>query len=294
MKHNSLSFIFAASLCAVTLCTATSCSKAQNPKNLPVGASFSIELAPRVHLEVVKIPSTDSFGNYANTKVMAENPSDFNGADNPEEIYVLFGKYEVTQAQWDVVMGDNPSRFKNPDNPVEMVSWDDCQTFLQKLNALSAVKKSGLTFRLPTEEEWEYARRAGSPTSLFGDADCCQLADGTKIEEVEDVAWFKDNSDGKTHPVGQKKPNAFGLYDMYGNVSEWTSGLYDKSGNVAEDGEFHVQRGSDFNTPWLLVSSARFGLSPSDRYRPYDRGWDSPSARYYNVGFRLFASGRAD
>ena len=123
------------------------------------------------------------------------------------------GKYEVTQVQWQAVMGVNPSKFKNADNPVENVSWDDCQEFLKKLNALPSVKKSGLKFRLPFGKEWEYACRAGS-TGGF-----CKLADGTEItfETLGEVAWC----DGKAHPVGQKKPNAFGLYDMNGSVQEW-------------------------------------------------------------------------
>ena len=165
-------------------------------------------------------------------------------------------------------MGENPSSFKGANNPVENVSWYDCQDFLRKLNALPAVKKSGLLFRLPTEEEWEYACRAGA-TGKY-----CLLADGTEMTEdtLGRVAWFKDNADGKTHPVGQKKPNAFGLYDMHGNVWEWTS---------TADGEFRVDRGGG----WF--SSARFCESS-------DRLWNSPSDRGYGLGFRLCASGRAD
>ena len=127
------------------------------------------------------------------------------------------GKYEVTQAQWQAVMGENPSHFKGWNSPVENVSWDDCQVFLKKLNALPAVKESGLVFRMPTAKEWEYACRAGSKGHY------CKLADGTEITEstLGDVAWYDDNSNDKTHPVVHKKPNAFGLYDMHGNVWEW-------------------------------------------------------------------------
>ena len=117
-------------------------------------------------------------------------------------------------------MGENPSKFKGADDPVEWVSWDDCQKFLEKLNALPAVKESGLAFRLPTEEEWIYACRAGAT------GDYCCLADRTEITDstLGQVAWFMERSDEQTHhPVGQKQPNAFGLYDMHGNVFEWTS-----------------------------------------------------------------------
>jgi formylglycine-generating enzyme required for sulfatase activity len=113
------------------------------------------------------------------------------------------GRYEVTQAQWESVMGSNPSHFKGPNRPVEMVSWEDIQPFLQKLNA----RNDGYRYRLPTEAEWEYTARAGVTTIYPG--------------LVDDFAWYDYNSRGETHPVGQKKPNAWGLYDMLGNVREW-------------------------------------------------------------------------
>ena len=129
-------------------------------------------------------------------------------------------KYEVTQALWEAVMGKNPSKFKGADRPVEQVSWDDCQTFLERLNAMPEVKESGVTYRLPTADEWEYACLAGAK------GDYCKLANGTEItqETLGEMAWYgEDFWRGSTHPVGQKKPNAFGLYDMLGNVHEWTS-----------------------------------------------------------------------
>ena len=128
-------------------------------------------------------------------------------------------KYEVTQALWFAVMGENPSEFKGADQPVGLVSWNDCQKFLEKLNALPEVKASGCVYRLPTADEWEFACRAGAT------GDYCKLADGTEItwNTLGTVAWYAENSDKKAHPVGQKKPNAFGLYDMHGNVWEWTS-----------------------------------------------------------------------
>ena len=206
------------------------------------------------------------------------------------------GKYEVTQAQWEAVMGENPSLYKSADHPVENVSWDDCQAFLAKLNAHPAARASGLVFRLPTEEEWETACRAGSTNAY------CRLSDGTEITEATlgRVAWFDENlstrprwlsrflafaeriidrvhevdwSETVTHkPVGRKEPNAWGLHDLHGNVWEWTE---------TADGVSRVYRGGG----WL--DSARFCESS-------DRSWDSPDSRYDDLGFRLCASGRAD
>src|SRR5437667_5221339 len=113
------------------------------------------------------------------------------------------GKYEVTQAQWESVMERNPSRFRGADRPVEQVSWNDVQQFLQKLNA----RGDGYRYRLPAEAEWEYAARAGTSGPYAGNLDA--------------MAWYEQNSGKQTHPVGQKQPNAWGLYDMHGNVWEW-------------------------------------------------------------------------
>lgn len=134
----------------------------------------------------------------------------------------LMGRYEVTQSQWNAIMSKNWSFFKGSDLPVEMVELKDCQEFVRKLNSHPVVMASGMTFRLPTEDEWEYACRAGST------GDYCFLEGGMEITEetLGQVAWTADNSGGKTHAVGQKKPNAFGLYDMLGNVQEWTQSSY--------------------------------------------------------------------
>ena len=115
------------------------------------------------------------------------------------------GKYEVTQRQWQQVMGNNPSKFRGDDLPVEQISWDDCQSFIEKVNA----RLKDNTARLPTEAEWEYACRAGT-TGDFG---------GTG--QLDDMGWYVANSDGTTHPVGQKQANAWGFHDMHGNVLEW-------------------------------------------------------------------------
>ncbi len=182
------------------------------------------------------------------------------------------GKYPVTQAQWQAVMENNPSHFTgDPNRPVENVSWNDVQTFIEKLNA----KESGKLYRLPTEAEWEYASRAGSTTAYsFGD-------DPSQLDEY---AWHGDNAGGTTHPVGQLKPNAWGLYDMHGNVWEWVqdwAGDY-PSGAVTDPtgptkGAAQVVRGGGwFDDARYCRAAFRFHFSPGNRVS--------------NLGFRLARS----
>jgi formylglycine-generating enzyme required for sulfatase activity len=177
----------------------------------------------------------------------------------------FLGKYLVTQEQWEAVMGSNPSYFKGPKNPVEKVSWDDCQKFLGKLNAKGGGGAG--KFQLPTEAQWEYACRAASKTRYcFGD-------DESKLGEY---AWYDKNSGGKTHPVGEKKPNAWGLYDMHGNVWEWCpdwwqDGYYYESPvddpTGAATGRGRVERGGGWNnTARWCRSASRDGLGPGYGY----------------------------
>ena len=173
------------------------------------------------------------------------------------------GKYEVTQAQWLLVMGENPSKFKVMGNPVETVSWEDCQKFLVKLGQLVKDRK----FRLPTEAEWEYACRAGTATRFyFGDNDA----------DLGNYAWFSGNSGSQTRPVGSKRPNPWGLYDMHGNVWEWCADWYGKYefpvGGVVIDpvgpggGETRVLRGGSWNyTPDNCRAANRYSYSPDYR-----------------------------
>ncbi|MFH1421813.1 MAG: formylglycine-generating enzyme family protein [Planctomycetota bacterium] len=190
---------------------------------------------------------------------------------------------EVTQAQWKAVMGNNPSYFQGParaaaggdDLPVEKVSWDDAQEFIKKLNS----KEGKNVYRLPTEAEWEYACRAGSTTRF------CYGDDESKLR---DYAWYQDNSDSKTHPVGTKLPNAWGLYDMHGNVLEWCNDSYDAgyyTSSPANDpqgptsGEGRVLRGGSWNSVVALF------------FRSASRGGDHRSYRLSKVyGFRLARS----
>jgi formylglycine-generating enzyme required for sulfatase activity len=151
----------------------------------------------------------------------------------------------VTQEQWQAVMGDNPSKFKGAKNPVERVSWDDCQEFLKRLNVKS--RHGGGMFRLPTVAQWEYACRAGSTSRHYF---------GNDEDHLGEYAWYRANSGSRTHPVGEKKPNAWGLLDMYGNVREWCQDWYDEgyyANSPADDptgpasGSHRVTRGGSWN-----------------------------------------------
>ena len=179
------------------------------------------------------------------------------------------GVYEVTQAQWKALMGDNPSLQKGDDLPVENVSWEDCQGFLAKLKEKAG---KGMMCRFPTEAEWEYACRAGAKTEYsFGD----------DVGSLEDYAWFGANSQNENHPVGQKKPNAWGLYDMHGNVSEWCSDWFDAAyyaKSPPEDpkgpasGEFRIARGGSWrDDAGSTRSASRYWLVPSRTFSDSDR-----------------------
>ena len=158
------------------------------------------------------------------------------------------GKYEVTQGQWEAVMGSNPSHFSDCGRtcPVEQVSFWDVEVFLGELNRWG----DGATYRLPTEAEWEYAARAGTQTVYhFGD-DAAQLGA---------YAWYRDNADRKPHPVGQKQPNGWGLYDMLGNVREWTADWYAHYPHGARLGPrvFRVNRGGSWHSAAHSCRAAR-------------------------------------
>jgi formylglycine-generating enzyme required for sulfatase activity len=175
----------------------------------------------------------------------------------------------VTQRQWKTVMGNNPSKFKvnSEECPVESVSWNDVQDFILKLNEQEGTD----SFRLPTEAEWEYACRAGSDTAY------CYGDDPVSLEEY---AWYEKNSGRRTHPVAQKKPNVWGLYDMHGNVYEWCQdwlGEYPAepvtNPQGPQTGSFRVLRGGS----WYYFQ----GLA-----RCAARYWDDPYVRDNNIGFR--------
>lgn len=170
------------------------------------------------------------------------------------------GETEVTQALWQAVMGSNPSYFKEDKNPVELVSWNDCQEFIKKLNEMP-----GKNFRLPTEAEWEFAARGGNlrkHTQYAGS------------DSLVAVAWYADNSGNKIHPVAQKKPNELGLYDMSGNVCEWCNdwfgeNYYSNSSSTdpqgSSSGSYRVLRGGWYSSAWGCCLSSRNGNYPESR-----------------------------
>jgi formylglycine-generating enzyme required for sulfatase activity len=188
--------------------------------------------------------------------------------EGPQHVVVIskpfyMGVTEVTQAQYEAVMGTNPSKFKEPTNPVHSVSWDEAVEFCRKLS-----DKTGKTVRLPTEAEWEYACRAGTKTRFsFGDSESA----------LGDYAWFSSNSGQKTQPVGQKKPNPWGLYDMHGNVFEWCADWYGSySSGVSTDpqgatsgGDRVMRGGSWIHGGFRCPCAYRLNFAPAGRNSTY-------------------------
>jgi formylglycine-generating enzyme required for sulfatase activity len=211
--------------------------------------------------------------------LMGSPDSDPDARDNekpPHQVQVngfAIGKYPVTQAQYEAVMGTNPSRFQNnPQNPVEKVSWNDAQAFCRKLSQIT-----GKTYRLPTEAEWEYACRAGTTTRFYFGDDANQLGD---------YAWYYGNSQGTTHPVGQKKPNAWGLYDMSGNVWEWCEDdWYDNYIGAPTDGSAWITNNNDNDYDYRIPRGGSWYNIPNlcrSAFRNYNY-----RRLFFNVGFRV-------
>ena len=166
------------------------------------------------------------------------------------------GKTEVTQALWKAVIGSNPSFFEGDNKPVESVSWDDCQEFISKLNTAT-----GKNFRLPTEAEWEFADRGGNKSNHY---------QYSGSDNIDDVAWYDDNSGDETHDVASKQPNELGIYDMSGNVWEWCSDWYGGYSSKSQtnpkgpgSGSNRVRRGGSWGYfARLCRSSCRFDYGP--------------------------------
>lgn len=197
----------------------------------------------------------------------------------------FLGVYEVTQSQYEKVMGENPSQFRTgaeglnaSDYPVEQVSWEDARAFCEKLSALPEEQRAGRVYRLPTEAEWEMGCRAGTQTAF---------SFGNEVRKLAEHAWYEANSEGRTHKVGIKKPNLFGLHDMHGNVWEWVADWYiehrvqavtDPRGPAR--GTDRVYRGGSWNYGPGYLRSANRTATRSDF-----RGFE-----FLSIGFRVALS----
>ena len=246
-------------------------ANAQTTRQQEPAKELMVDLGGGVHMCLVWIPA-GSFKMGDAKGPVYEQPVHQVNVTKP----FYLGKYEVTQEQWQAVMGNNPSYFKSPTNPVENVSWIDCQSFARRINEKFAI--AGEKYALPTEAQWEYACRAASSTRFFfGD-------DG---KALGDYAWYDDNSGNKTHPVGRKRPNAWGLYDMLGNAWEWCQDWYgadyyaksptdDPTGPPAGTGRSigHVARGGSWDYP-------------AGQYRTLFRDYDAPEYKLDNLSFRI-------
>lgn len=241
--------------------------------------------------------STESCGGFTNSLGMTfrlvpagtftmgsptDEPGRTSEEENQRQVTISESYYiqttEVTQAQWEAVMGVNPSYFANcgDDCPVERISWDDIQDFLSELNKLR--RREG-TYALPTEAQWEYAARSGGETA-FANGGITETGSGYDAN-LDAMGWYRYNSNGTTHPVARKDPNAWGLYDMHGNVWEFVRDLHaayptdpgiDPTG--ASSGSSRVYRGGAWGSDAAECRSAF-------------RSWHMPDVKYYVLGFRL-------
>ena len=249
------------------------------PKNPSSSPSHQVSQSPQIRteilpgnikLEMVKIP-TGSFlmGSVDNDESAYRNEKPQHPV-NLQEFYL--GKYPITQEQYQAIMGNNPSYFENnPKNPVENISWNDAQSFCQNLS-----EKTGKKYRLPSEAEWEYACRAGTQTRYYFGDDVTQLGE---------YAWYYGHSDSKTHPVGEKKPNNWGLYDMYGNVREWCEEGWHKNYEEApKDGTAWNDNHSQTNC--RVVRGGSWNGYPKHCRSAY-RSCNTPDDQDYSIGFRV-------
>jgi formylglycine-generating enzyme required for sulfatase activity len=226
-------------------------AKATDKKAVPGGQSFTENISG-TPIEMVYV----SGGTFLMGSPLSDAERDKDEGPQAEVTVQNFemSKYEITQAQYRAVMGSNPSSFKGDDLPVDSVSWTEAVEFCRKLS-----KASGREYRLPTEAEWEYACRSGTKGPYPGN--------------IESLMWYDANSGNQTHPVGQKQPNGFGLYDMNGNVWEWCQSKYAPYPYRADDGredlqstDTRVMRGGSWRSPAKGCRSAyRRRVPPEDR-----------------------------
>jgi formylglycine-generating enzyme required for sulfatase activity len=242
--------------------------KAAHDLGIPV--AISLDLGNQVTMKLALIPAG---------KFLMGSPVDEKGHfknESPRHVVAItkpfyMSVHPVTQQQYEQVMGENPSDFKGEQNPVETVSWGEALEFCKRVS-----RKTGKRVSLPTEAQWEYACRAGSKTRFsYGDDD--------DYARLDDYAWYDKNCDNRPHPVGQKKPNAWGLFDMHGGVLQWCSDWFAPYANERsqdpegpDSGKTRVLRGGC----WCYGSVA---------CRAAIRGGNSPYDRYRIMGFRVSA-----
>ena len=188
------------------------------------------------------------------------------------------GVCPVTQEQFQRVMGENPSWFAGgPNRPVEYVSWEDAQEFCRRLSALPEEEAAGSPYQLPTEAEWEFVCRAGTTGKWsFGEDESA----------FADHGWYHGNSSGETQPIAQKKPNAWGLYDIHGNVWEWCADWYVEDYYAASPSKDPTGPASGL---YRVLRGGSWYFGPADS-RSASRGWNSPLGRYNACGFRIISS----
>ena len=254
-------------------------SPAPPPQAIVPGEDFSISLPGGETMEMVWIePGEFLMG----SPVEEQGRWSDEGPQTPVRITKGFwmGRYPVTQGQWEALRGNNPSHLyeSGADAPVEYVSWVEAMEFCRILTARDRAGErlpEGYVYTLPTEAQWEYACRAGTQTRY-------NLGDG--VWDLLRAGWYQANSGGRTRPVGQKTPNDWGLYDMHGNVREWTASWYGPyPGEEVEDfqgsrlGQLKVNRGGSWSITGQYCRSAY-------------RHWNEPNFRFNNLGFRVSLS----
>ncbi|MFM7974375.1 MAG: formylglycine-generating enzyme family protein, partial [Pirellula sp.] len=233
-------------LCLVVLPFVISCTGSSETKRAGVPDNAMGTITNSIGMKLVLIPKGTFMMGSPESEERRRNDETQHQVTISKDYYL--GVHEVTQAQYEKVMGAKPSYFhgdeikgSSSNHPVEQVSWGDAVEFCKKLSDLPEEKAAGRVYRLPTEAQWGYACRAGSNSAYsFGESS----------KSLGDYAWFYENSNDQTHPVGQKKANAWGLYDMHGNVLEWCSDWYGEYPNGADSdpvgpstGSYRVLRG---------------------------------------------------
>ncbi|MBQ7589727.1 MAG: formylglycine-generating enzyme family protein [Verrucomicrobia bacterium] len=265
-----------------------------------IDAGFRVALAPIYVSKNITIPLSEDVNLRMiwiepGTFMMGSPEDELGRKDNETQHQVTLtqgywlGKYEITQAQYEAVMGTNPSYYKGANLPVECVSWYDAKEFCSKLTDLEMEAgrlPEGYRYTLPTEAQWEYACRAGTTTALNSGKN---LSDEEQCSEMDEVGWYWYNAGIKsyekglicTRAVGQKMPNAWGLYDMHGNVAEWCADFYEDyptSAVVDPTGpDAGIERVARWGSWWNYAWGCRSAY----------RGSDAPDAKYTNLGFRV-------